>query len=222
MSSAPLTIETFVDSSFGENAFVLSTPGAGTLVGWIIDPSFPPQTNAVLAYVADRNIKVERIIITHGHLDHIAGVDAIHAAHPSAPIAMAQEEHGAFSSAEENLSEHVGLPVVLQSRPNEDLSPMMELKLGSLIWRVLDVAGHSPAGRALYCPQAGVVFTGDALFAGSIGRTDFPGANHERLLTNIRRNLYVLPGDTVAYSGHGPTTTIEIERKSNPFVTDAG
>jgi glyoxylase-like metal-dependent hydrolase (beta-lactamase superfamily II) len=222
MSAAPLTIETFVDSSFGENCYVLSTPGDESPVGWIIDPSFPPQTDDVLDYVARLNIKVERIIITHGHLDHIAGVDAIRAACPTAHISLAQEEHAAFSSAEENLSAHVGMPMVLQSRADEDLSPAMELKLGSLSWRILDVAGHSPAGRALYCSQASVVFTGDALFAGSVGRTDFPQGDHERLLANIRRSLYTLPGETVVYSGHGPTTTIEIERKSNPFVTDAG
>jgi hydroxyacylglutathione hydrolase len=280
-----LTIETFVDASFGENAYVLSTPdvppgerasrppsgaqasppssdsqpssppsgtqpppspftplpkgglGGGLedhsprppaseppsnpLVGWIIDPSFPPQVNHLLGYVADRNIRIERVILTHGHLDHIAGVDAVLQAHPLAHIAIAHAEHGALASADENLSEHVGMPMTLQSRPDEDLPPGAELSLGALTWRVLDVSGHSPAGRAVYCSQAGIVLTGDALFSGSIGRTDFPGADHHRLLNNIRRNLYTLPPETVVYSGHGPATTIGNERKSNPFVSDS-
>lgn len=226
MNPPLLTIETFVDTSFGENAYVVSTLETEvpqpTFVGWVIDPSFSPQVDGLLAYVAERGIRIERIVLTHGHLDHIAGVDAVRKAHPAARVAIARQEHGALASAEENLSEHIGMPLVLQSRPDDDLNPMMDLKLGSLTWRILDVSGHSPGGRALYCPQAGVVFTGDALFAGSIGRTDFPGSDGRRLRANIRGNLYALPPETVVYSGHGPTTTIEIDRKSNPFVTDGG
>lgn len=224
MTPPTLTIKTFVDRSFGENAYVVSTAatdsaGAG-LVGWAIDPSFSPQVDAIIEYVRAQNITLERIVLTHGHLDHIAGVDNVRAAYPAARIAMAKEEHAAFTDAEENLSAPFGMPVTLQSRPDDDLPPSMELQLGSLLWRVLDVSGHSRGGRAIYCPSAGVVFTGDSLFAGSIGRTDFPGADHDRLLANIRQHLYTLPPETLVHSGHGPTTRIEIERKSNPFVTD--
>lgn len=221
MNHAPLEIETFLDASFGENAYVLSTSDEnGANIGWVIDPSFPPQVHRLLDYVRDRNIRLERVVLTHGHLDHIAGVDAVRSAHPQARVAIAEAEQGAFADPEMNLSGSVGLPLTLRSRPDEDLPAGAELTLGSLTWRVLDVSGHSPAGRALYCPQAGVVFTGDALFAGSIGRTDFPGSDHRRLLDNIRRNLYTLPAETVVYSGHGPPTTIGNERKSNPFVSD--
>ncbi len=225
MNPVPLTIETFLDASFGENAYVVSTPGKDAAgppsVGWVIDPSFPPQVNMLLEYVADRNIRIERVILTHGHLDHIAGVDSVRQAHPHARIALAKAEHGALAKAGENLSEHVGMPMTVQARADDDLTPAMELQLGALIWRVLDVSGHSPGGRALYCPQAGVVFTGDALFAGSIGRTDFPGSDARRLFRNIRESLYALPPETIVHSGHGPPTTIGNERKSNPFVSDA-
>jgi hydroxyacylglutathione hydrolase len=222
MKSSPLTIETFVDSTFGENAYVLSTPNqAGQFVGWVIDPSFPPQPEDLLEYVATQHIHIERVLLTHGHLDHIAGVDAVRQAHPKARIALAKAEHGAFGSAEENLSAHVGMPLVLDSRADDDLSPGEELRLGALTWRVLDVSGHSPGGRAFYCAQAAAVFTGDALFAGSVGRTDFPGSNGRQLLENIVQNLYTLPVDTVVYSGHGPTTLIGNERKFNPFVSDS-
>jgi glyoxylase-like metal-dependent hydrolase (beta-lactamase superfamily II) len=84
----------------------------------------------------------------------------------------------------------------------------------------LDTSGHSPGGRSLYCPQARVVFTGDALFAGSIGRTDFPGSDHTQFIRNIREQLLSLPPETVIYSGHGPTSTIGNERKSNPFLSE--
>ncbi|HOB76158.1 MAG TPA: MBL fold metallo-hydrolase [Phycisphaerae bacterium] len=221
MNPAPLEIETFLDASFGENAYVLSTTDDnGLRIGWIIDPSFPPQCHRVLEYVRDQNIRLERVVLTHGHLDHIAGVDAVRQAHPHVRVAIGQAEQGAFADPEINLSSAVGLPLNLQTRADEDLPVGAELKLGSLSWRVLDVSGHSPAGRALYCPQAGVVFTGDALFAGSIGRTDFPGSDHRLLLNNIRTSLYSLPDETVVYSGHGPATTIGHERKFNPFVSD--
>jgi len=223
MNPAPLTIESFLDASFGENAYVLSTTdNTGLLVGWVVDPSFPPQVNRLLEHVADQKIRLQRVILTHGHLDHIAGVDAIRRIHPHVRVAMAVEEHRALANAEDNLSEHIGMPIVLQTRADEDLPVGAELALGNLMWRVLDVAGHSPAGRAIYCPQAGVVFTGDALFSGSIGRTDFPGSDGQRLVRNIRDHLYALPPETVVYSGHGPTTTIGNERKSNPFVSESG
>ena len=100
------------------------------------------------------------------------------------------------------------------------LAPSDTLELGTSHWTALDVAGHSPAGLAYYSEQVGVVFTGDALFAGSIGRYDFPGSSGPRLLANIRQNLLTLPDATVVYSGHGPATTIAQERASNPFLNE--
>lgn len=221
MNPAKLKIETFLDASFGENAYVISTPDAdGRLVGWIIDPSFRPQVDRLLEYVRDQNIRVERVILTHGHLDHIAGVDDVKQAHPDAVVAMPAGEQRALSDPEENLSAMTGMPVTLQTRADEDLPPGAELNLGPLTWQVLDVSGHSPAGRALYCAQAGVVFSGDALFAGSIGRTDFHHSDGRRLVENIKINLYSLPEATTVFSGHGPPTTIGNERKYNPFVSD--
>ncbi|HQL53327.1 MAG TPA: MBL fold metallo-hydrolase, partial [Phycisphaerae bacterium] len=92
--------------------------------------------------------------------------------------------------------------------------------LGALTWQVLDVAGHSPGGLAFYCAAAGVVVTGDALFAGSIGRYDFPGSSGARLLANIRQHLLTLPPETVVYAGHGPATTIGDELETNPFLDE--
>ncbi len=98
-----------------------------------------------------------------------------------------------------------------------DLDPNHVLELGETRWQVLDTSGHSPGGRTLYCPQAQTAIVGDALFAGSIGRIDFPHSDGPRLLSNIREQLFTLPGSTRVCSGHGPDTTIEIERTTNPF-----
>lgn len=221
MADPNLNIEVFVDQVFGENACVLHAPGADeTPVGWIIDPSFPPQVQQLLAYIARHRIQVEKIILTHGHADHIAGLDFAHTAHPEAEVWIARPDEPMLTDADRNLSAPFGLPLVMQTRADHDLAPGLELLLGSFAFRVLDTSGHSPGGRSLYCPAAGLVLAGDALFAGSIGRTDFPGCDHARLIRNIRESLLTLPDDTVVYSGHGPTTRIGIERKSNPFVSE--
>ncbi len=121
--------------------------------------------------------------------------------------------------ADANMSAALGFGIVT-SPAERLLAPSEILQLAGLRWAVLDVAGHSPAGLAYYCEQVGVVFTGDALFAGSIGRYDFPGSSGPKLLANIRQHLLTLPEATVVYSGHGPATTIGQERSSNPFLNE--
>jgi glyoxylase-like metal-dependent hydrolase (beta-lactamase superfamily II) len=95
--------------------------------------------------------------------------------------------------------------------------------LGAAKWRVLATPGHTPGGISLYSPEAadgrGAVFSGDALFAGGIGRTDFPGGDYDLLLTSIRKKLFALPPETVVYPGHGPASTVGEEARTNPFLT---
>lgn len=90
--------------------------------------------------------------------------------------------------------------------------------MGALVWRVLDTSGHTPGGVSFYCEQESVVITGDALFERSIGRTDLPGSDRDRLLSNIRRHLLGLPANTRVLPGHGPATTIGVEKLENPFL----
>jgi glyoxylase-like metal-dependent hydrolase (beta-lactamase superfamily II) len=119
-----------------------------------------------------------------------------------------------LTNAEANLSAQLGFPI--EAPPADELvAPGDTLKLGALAWLALDVSGHSPGGLAYYCEEVSVVLTGDALFAGSIGRYDFPGSSRENLLENIQQNLLSLPTETVIYSGHGPATTIGHEREHN-------
>jgi glyoxylase-like metal-dependent hydrolase (beta-lactamase superfamily II) len=216
-----LTVETFMEPSFGENAYVLSAQNnQHQRVGWIVDPSFSPQPRQLLAYLDEHNIVLERIILTHGHADHVAGLDAVHDAHPDASVCLAKADEPMLTNANLNLSAPFGLVLTLETPVDEDLEPSTELTLGSLRWRVLDTSGHSPGGRSLYCDTENAVIVGDALFPGSIGRTDFPGSDHRQLIANIRDHLLSLPDETVVYSGHGPATTIGIERKSNPFFAE--
>jgi glyoxylase-like metal-dependent hydrolase (beta-lactamase superfamily II) len=213
-----LIIHVFVEPSFGENAYVLNRSGSHS--AWIIDPSFPPAADELLQYVLDQQLTVEKIILTHGHADHIAGLDRVKATHAGAMVWMPQAEVRMLEDPWFNLSAPFGAALTLTTRPDRDLAPGIKLSLGGLDWMVLDVSGHSPGGRALYCATAGVAVVGDALFCGSIGRTDFPGCDHAGLIRRVRENLLSLPADTVIYSGHGPATTVGNERKFNPFVSE--
>ncbi len=213
----PLTIDVFIEPMFQENGYLLGTQeGAGA---WIVDPGFPPQHEEIIAALKKRKLTPAAILITHGHTDHIAGVVGLRAAYPELPIHAPRDEQHMLTDARANLSAQIGMNLVVPAcdRP---VSPGETLTLGQFAWQVLDVAGHSPGGVAYYCPEAGVVFTGDSLFAGSIGRTDFPGSSTTQLLDNIRRHLLTLPDDTVVYSGHGPATTIAHERETNPFLKE--
>jgi len=243
VNDLPVHIQVFVEPMFGENALLVTASGRDGLVGWVVDPSFHPHADRLVEYARQNEITVERILLTHGHADHIAGTDIVHAAFPQAIVMISAADEPMLRDAELNLSAPFGLGITLSAPVGQYLEPGIELRLGDVPWFVLDSSGHSPGGRSLYCPptvagttaiggsgamgdsrthssNAGILITGDALFAGSIGRTDFPGSSHERLIANIRANLLSLPGSTIVYCGHGLTTTIENERKSNPYLAE--
>ena len=212
-----LQLEVFVEPAFQQNAYLLWTNGDPE--AWIIDPGFPPTPARVDAEIRERDLTPSTILLTHGHPDHIAGVSTLKRQYEDARIMVASGEARLLGDPKANLSAAMGFPIVAPDA-TELVEPGHLLTLGTLTWQVLDVSGHSPAGVAYYCPRVGVVFTGDALFCGSIGRTDFPGSSHKRLISNIRKNLLTLPPETVVYSGHGPATTIGEEAETNPFLTD--
>lgn len=221
MSHNDLRIQAFVDPNFAENAYVVSVPSDdGNRVGWVIDPSFAPAVDNLVEYAITERITVEKILLTHGHGDHIAGIDKVYRAFPAAQVGIHPSDRPMLADGRRNLSAMFGIDLSIETPADLDLVVGMTLPLRRLSWQVLDTSGHSPGGVSFYCAQAGVVFTGDALFPGSIGRTDFPGSNGRQLLVNIRRNLLTLPDETVVYAGHGPPTTIGIERKSNPFLAE--
>ncbi len=211
----PLNVEVFVDPMFQENGLLL-WPLDGQDC-WIVDPSFPPQADELAAAVTERRLTLAAVLLTHCHVDHLAGTPVIRSKLPEAPLWAPRDEAHMLADATENLSASLGTPVTAPSAERL-LASGDTLELGALRWQVLDVGGHSPGGLAFYCQPAGVVIVGDALFAGGIGRYDFPGSSGERLLNNIRENLLALPADTVVYSGHGPTTTIGRERDTNPYL----
>lgn len=211
----PLNVETFVEPMFQENGLLLWPEGQADC--WLVDPGFSPQAEALATTAGERGLKAQAILLTHCHADHLAGVRTVQQKLPGTPLWAPRDEQHMLGDANANLSAPFGFGV---TAPQADrlLAPGEQLELGSLTWSVLDVAGHSPGGLAFYCPAAGIVIVGDALFAGSIGRHDFPGSSQRRLLRNIREHLLTLPPETVVFSGHGPTTTVAREKRHNPFV----
>lgn len=206
-----LEIHTLALGDFQTNAYVLIDDGEC----WIVDPGFEPEE--LVGFLRGRDLTPTRILLTHGHADHIAGINELLAAWPGVPIFCPADDAEMLTDAGANLSGTLGLSVT--SPPADKLVRAGDvLEMNALSWQILDTSGHTAGGVSYYCAQAGMVITGDALFAGGIGRTDFPGGDSTRLARNIRRNLYALPPETRMYPGHGPGSTIGQEIRLNPFV----
>ena len=208
-------LEAFPLGPFETNCYLAWRPsvsGGGDC--WIVDAGYEP--GALVDRVRELGLTPRALVLTHTHADHLAGVDEVRDA-LSIPVWVHEAEAAWLADPVLNLSAAVGMPVT--ARPAERLLQDGEtLDLGGASWRVLHTPGHSPGGISLYQAQSRFVLAGDALFAGSVGRTDFPGSDPRTLAQSIQLRLYTLPDDTAVHPGHGPPTTIGAEKRGNPFV----
>jgi glyoxylase-like metal-dependent hydrolase (beta-lactamase superfamily II) len=213
MTSIP-EVACIVSMPFGENTYVVWVPGRSDCV--VIDPGLEPDR--ILDYVLQRKLKVAAILNTHGHGDHIAGNRAVKEAFPDAPLIIGADEVPLLSDPDRNLSRPFGWSIT--SPPADRLVREGDaVEAAGLRFEVLELPGHSPGHVVFVVREKPIlVFGGDVLFQGSIGRFDFPGSDGRLLMQGIRRKLYSLPDDTVVYPGHGPDTTIGHEKRTNPFV----
>lgn len=213
--SAPLAIHTIVSMPFAENTYVVRCPDRQDAL--VIDPGLEPDL--ILDLLREERLTPAVILNTHGHGDHIGGNFALKQAFPGTPLIIGVNEAHLLTDADENLSAPFGMPIV--SPPADRLVSEGEVvEFAGIRLEVLDIPGHSPGHIVFLCRDATpyIVFGGDVLFQGSIGRCDFPNSNGPLLLQGIRQKLFTLPSDTIVYPGHGPTTTVGREKRSNPFV----
>lgn len=185
----------------------------------IIDPGFDSDDEAekIMKVVEKEKLEVKYIVNTHGHSDHISGNRALKEK-TDALILIHEFDAPMLVSSERNFSYMYGEKAT--SPPADRLLHERDIiSVGNVKLKVIHTPGHSKGGISLLCDD--VVFTGDTLFAGSIGRTDFSGASYREIMNSIKRKLATLPDHTKIYPGHGPTSTIGKEKRSNPFLQDS-
>jgi glyoxylase-like metal-dependent hydrolase (beta-lactamase superfamily II) len=201
---------------FMTNGFVLGCDA--TQAGVVIDPG--DNVEQLVEAARAHRLGVSHILLTHAHLDHVTGVAAAKAA-LGAPVWLHPGDRGLYDAVVEQ-GQMFGLCLTRQPAPDFALEHGAVIAFGDYEIRVHHTPGHSPGGVCLQVGRAGeagrTLIVGDTLFAGSIGRTDLPGGNLETLLASIRDVLFPLGDDAIVYPGHGETTTIGRERRTNPFL----
>ena len=221
-----MIIETFITSPFQQNTRVLACAATGRAV--CVDPG--DSADIIAAYINENNFKLQAITLTHAHLDHIGGVSDLSKLFPQAEIILhADDEELYYGLPEQPL--FMGIPrqqlkaLGLEYEVPPPLTRHWQdgelYAVGALNFKIVHCPGHAPGHVILAEERMRKVFSGDCLFAGSIGRTDLPGGDYEQLMRSINEKILPLGDDFAVYSGHGEDTTIGRERTSNPFLTSA-
>ncbi|MFH1038000.1 MAG: MBL fold metallo-hydrolase [PVC group bacterium] len=187
----------------------------------IIDPGGDPDV--IVSVIERENLTPVVLINTHGHIDHIAANRALKEQY-GVPLLIHHADAGALADPDRNLS-LLGLGRIDSPACDRELQDDDEVEVGRLKLKVVSTPGHSPGSVCLRLPRGDepdLVFTGDTLFAGGVGRTDFPGGSMNQLMASIKNRLLSFPDDTMILPGHGPHSTIGEERNSNPFIIFPG
>jgi hydroxyacylglutathione hydrolase len=210
-----LNIHPIESDPFAENSYVVWADGSSDAV--VVDPGFEPDL--ILGVLSKRKLNLAAILNTHGHVDHIAGNRAIKQAFPDAPLLIGRGDAAMLTDPMLNLSGPFGFNIT--SPPADRLLDDGErFTVAGVEWEVRAIPGHSP-GHVVFVAHAAepvIVLGGDVLFAGSVGRTDFPGGSFPQLKAGIHAKLWPLPDSAKVFPGHGPPTTVGAEKRTNPFV----
>lgn len=183
----------------------------------LVDPG--GDVDLLLAEVNKAGVRLEKLLLTHAHVDHVGGTLAI-ARRLNLPILGPQEGDAFWLDALPDQARMYGFPPAEAFRPDHWLHDGETVELGELRFQVIHCPGHTPGHVVFYEPESRHAFVGDVLFQGSIGRTDFPRGDHRALIHAIRENLFPLGDDVAFVPGHGPMSTFGRERRSNPYVGD--
>lgn len=211
-----MTVQSFEFNMFGEKTYIVYDPESREAA--IIDPGTMNrrEEDVLFKFVQDNRLIIKHIILTHQHIDHVMGLAA--AKSRSGADAMAHPDDSFLGKRIAEQVQMFHLPVqVCSFEIDHKLKDGDHIAIGGDTLEVISVPGHSPGSIALYSAEDNFVITGDALFQGSIGRTDLPGGDYPTLIKSINERLLTLPDSTVVYPGHGPSTTIGYEKKFNPY-----
>lgn len=204
-----MLVQAFVTGPLETNTYLVADRGAGEAI--VIDPGGDP--GEIIAFLARERLLCRQIVNTHGHFDHVSGNRALKAA-TGAPLLIHEADAPMLGQA----STHARF-FMLQAEnsppPDAYLADQEEVRVGKVTLRVVHTPGHSPGSITLVA--SGMAFCGDLVFYGSVGRTDLPGGSERALLASIRKHIMTLPDDTVLHPGHGPETTVGLEKRQNPF-----
>jgi len=210
-----MTIKTFTFNPIQENSYLVYDE---TLEAVVIDAGCisKVEKRALKQYIEDNNLTLKRVLNTHLHFDHQFGNRFLFETFGIKPEAGKEDEYLLENVIAQTRS--FGMDVDEEAQPlGGYIIENQEIKFGNSAFTAFHVPGHSPGSMAFYAEKDGVLFAGDVLFRGSIGRTDLPGGDYATLIQSITQKLLPLPDSTVVYSGHGPQTTIGFEKKNNPF-----
>ena len=210
-----MEVKKFTFNPFQENTYVLFDESKECV---IVDAGcyYAQEFEELKSFIKDNELKVISLISTHSHLDHVFGNKVVLDFY-KVPFGIHTEDEKTLEALERTAAMY-GVPNVFKSPdPTFYLTHKEILKFGNFELEVRFVPGHAPGHVVFVNHKDGIVINGDCLFAGSIGRTDLPGGDHDLLIRKIKEELFTLPPEFIVYSGHGPETTIGVEKSSNPF-----
>lgn len=206
----PMNIETLTVGPLGVNCYILHDESGK---GVVIDPG--DEGAQIMATVKRLGIEVTHIINTHGHFDHIGANGYLKEA-TGAPLLIHEGDAEMLDRAD-IAAARFGLKAEPSPAPDKLISDGDTIESGSMKIRVIHTPGHSPGGVCLHAGD--FLITGDSLFAGSVGRTDLPGGNHDQLLESVSSKIFTLKNNPEVYPGHGPKSSVDFEKQNNPFFT---
>ena len=205
-----MPVAIFAIGPLSTNSYVINNESEAAAIDVGGDPA------PIIEYLRQKQLQLKAICLTHLHFDHLYGVADL--ADATKAVVYAPAGDAPLLDTESSTGGMWGMPIVkpFHSTPY----PGADFMLAGMKCEVIDTPGHTPGGVSLYFPSRSCVFTGDALFYRSLGRTDFPYGSHQTLLGSIKGKLFKLPDDTIVYPGHGPATTIGEEKLENPFLSE--
>ncbi len=209
-----MKIERLILGVYETNCYVLRSNEA-TKDCLIVDAGL--GAGKLIKFLEEHQLNPVAVVLTHGHIDHIAGVAALRGRFPDIKVYIHKLDAEMLSEPQTNLSAMTGGAFSIEPA-DFSVEEQSCIEQAGVKLSVLHTPGHTPGGICLYSKNEAIVFTDDALFADSIGRTDFPCGSTEQLLKSIREKLFILPDETKVYPGHGPITTIAHEKAHNPFL----